>query len=62
MGYPDTFEGFQVLSQKNWSDFKKQEYKAKPFGDYDVDVKVDACGICGSDVHTIVELKLPNDQ
>lgn len=25
MGYPDTFEGFMIESQKNWSDFKKKE-------------------------------------
>lgn len=29
------------------------QFKAKPFGDRDVDVKIDACGVCGSDVHTI---------
>jgi hypothetical protein len=27
MGYPETFEGFQINSQKNWSDFKKQEVR-----------------------------------
>jgi hypothetical protein len=25
MGYPDTFEGFMIESQKNWSDFKKKD-------------------------------------
>lgn len=53
MGYPDTFEGFMVSSHKNWSDFKKQEYKPKPFEEYDVDILIEACGVCGSDVHTI---------
>jgi len=53
MGYPDTFEGFQVNSHENWSTFKKQEYKPKTFEDNDIDIKIDACGICGSDVHTI---------
>ena len=23
MGYPDTFEGFQIEDQKKWTDFKK---------------------------------------
>lgn len=23
------------------------------FGDHDIDVKIDACGVCGSDVHTV---------
>ena len=25
MPYPDTFEGFQVLSHEKWSDFEKKE-------------------------------------
>lgn len=25
MGYPDTFEGYQVNSHEDWSTFKKQE-------------------------------------
>ncbi|KIY42983.1 GroES-like protein [Fistulina hepatica ATCC 64428] len=53
MGYPDTFEGFMITSQEQWSKFTKKEFKPKPFGDHDVDVKIEACGVCGSDVHTI---------
>ncbi|KAK3697301.1 hypothetical protein LTR37_017534 [Vermiconidia calcicola] len=53
MGYPDTAEGFMIESQKNWQDFKKQEFKLKPFEDRDIDVAIDCCGVCGSDVHTI---------
>lgn len=53
MGYPDTFEGFCVAGPKTWSDFKKQELKPKPFGPNDIDVQIEACGVCGSDVHTI---------
>src|SRR6202012_3955365 len=29
------------------------QFKAKEFGDHDVDIKVECCGVCGSDVHTI---------
>ncbi|KAL8827876.1 MAG: hypothetical protein Q9191_002924 [Dirinaria sp. TL-2023a] len=53
MPYPDHFEGFMIQSQDKWTDFKKQEFKVKPFGPRDVDIKIDACGVCGSDVHTI---------
>ncbi|KAK3381649.1 chaperonin 10-like protein [Podospora didyma] len=53
MGYPDTFEGFCVDSPKTWSTFHKQEIKPKPFGDHDVDVQIECCGVCGSDVHTV---------
>ncbi|OQO12968.1 hypothetical protein B0A48_02432 [Cryoendolithus antarcticus] len=53
MGYPETAEGFMIEDQKKWSDFKKQEFKLKPFEDRDIDIAIDACGVCGSDVHTI---------
>ncbi|KFZ09745.1 hypothetical protein V502_08521 [Pseudogymnoascus sp. VKM F-4520 (FW-2644)] len=55
MVYPDTFTGFQVSgpAPAEKLDFTKQEYKPKPFEDYDVDIKIEACGICGSDLHTI---------
>ncbi|KAK4163885.1 chaperonin 10-like protein [Cladorrhinum sp. PSN259] len=53
MPYPDTFTGFQVNGPDTWLDFHKNEFQPKPFGDYDVDIKVEACGVCGSDVHTI---------
>lgn len=29
------------------------QFKLKPFEDYDIDVKIECCGVCGSDVHTI---------
>lgn len=53
MGYPDTFEGFCVDSPKTWTEFKKQEIKPKPFTDDDVDVQIECCGVCSSDVHSI---------
>lgn len=58
MGYPDTFEGFCVAGPKTWNEFKKHELKPKPFGDNDVDVQIEACGVCGSDVQ--VSLASPN--
>ena len=53
MGYPETAEGFVITDQKNWQKFEKQEFKLKPFEDRDIDIAVDACGVCGSDVHSI---------
>ncbi|KPM41149.1 NADP-dependent alcohol dehydrogenase 6 [Neonectria ditissima] len=38
MGYPNTFKGF---------------LEPKKFEDRDVDIAIDACGVCGSDVHKI---------
>ena len=53
MGYPDTFTGFCVDGPKTWNSFSKHELKPKPFEDHDIDVQIDACGVCGSDVHTV---------
>ena len=53
MGYPETAEGFMIKDQKKWTDFEKQEFKLKPFEDRDIDIAIEACGVCGSDVHTI---------
>ena len=30
-----------------------RQFKPKPFQDHDVDIKIECCGVCGSDVHTI---------
>ncbi|ESZ98036.1 NADP-dependent alcohol dehydrogenase 6 [Sclerotinia borealis F-4128] len=53
MGYPDTFTGFQIEDPAKWTEFHKNEYTPKPFGDFDVDIKIQACGVCASDLHTV---------
>ncbi|KAF3914972.1 hypothetical protein ABW20_dc0110530 [Dactylellina cionopaga] len=53
MGYPETFTGLRSPSQENWSDFQKQEFTPKKLEDNDVDIKIECCGICASDVHKI---------
>ncbi|CAK7241692.1 MAG: putative secondary metabolism biosynthetic enzyme [Sporothrix thermara] len=53
MPYPEKFTGFQVESPETWTELHKNEFQPKPFGDYDVDIKIEACGVCGSDVHTV---------
>lgn len=53
MGYPETFQGFMINELGKYQDFKKQEFKPKKFGDNDVDIQIECCGVCGSDVHTI---------
>lgn len=49
----DEAVGFQVDSADTWLDFKKRVHKLKPQGDYDCDLEILACGVCGSDVHTL---------
>ncbi|KAK1533131.1 alcohol dehydrogenase (NADP+) [Colletotrichum paranaense] len=53
MGYPDNFEGFVIDSQSEWTKFRKAAFNPQPFQDRDVDIAVEACGVCGSDVHKI---------
>ncbi|ODV89498.1 hypothetical protein CANCADRAFT_32732 [Tortispora caseinolytica NRRL Y-17796] len=52
MVYPDTFEGFFVESPETWTKPKRREFTPKKFGDSDIDIEIEVCGICGSDVHT----------
>lgn len=49
----DQYEGFQVDSAKDYTTFTKRKFDTKPFGDYDVEIKIECCGVCSSDIHTI---------
>ncbi|KAF2130998.1 GroES-like protein [Dothidotthia symphoricarpi CBS 119687] len=53
MPYPETTDAFTVTDIKKWSTFKRQELPLKKFEEYDVDLAIDACGVCASDIHTI---------
>jgi len=53
MGYPDTTDAFAVTDIKNWSTFTRKDLPLKKFEEYDVDIAIDACGVCASDIHTI---------
>jgi alcohol dehydrogenase (NADP+) len=53
MVYPESWKGFQIEDPAKWTEFHLNELKPKPFGDYDVDIKIQACGVCASDLHTV---------
>lgn len=53
MVYPETFEGFATTDLQNWTTVKKIEFEPKKFDSHDIDVRIQACGICGSDIHTL---------
>ncbi|KAI1302868.1 alcohol dehydrogenase [Xylaria venustula] len=53
MPYPDEFQGFMINEIGKYTEFKKQTFKPKQFGDHDIDIKIECCGVCGSDVHTV---------
>ncbi|KAF5354922.1 hypothetical protein D9756_005664 [Leucocoprinus leucothites] len=47
------WKGYAIHDTAKWNEFKVIDFKPKPAGDYDIDIKVEFCGVCGSDVHTI---------
>lgn len=49
----DEAVGFEVDSPATWADFHKRVHRLKPQGEHDVDMRILACGVCGSDVHTL---------
>jgi alcohol dehydrogenase (NADP+) len=49
----DQYTGFQVKSPDTWTEFHKQQFDVKPFEDHDVEIKIECCGVCASDIHTI---------
>ncbi|CUM65816.1 uncharacterized protein PRCAT00003465001 [Priceomyces carsonii] len=51
--YPSTFKGFGVDKAENWNKPKLVEYKAKDMTPTELCVKIECCGLCGSDVHTL---------
>lgn len=51
MSYPEQFTGFGVYSPQEWNHPKKHTFAPKNFYDGDIDIKIDFCGVCGSDVH-----------
>lgn len=51
MSYPEKFEGIAIQSHEDWKNPKKTKYDPKPFYDHDIDIKIEACGVCGSDIH-----------
>ncbi|KAH9477382.1 NADP-dependent alcohol dehydrogenase 6 [Psilocybe cubensis] len=48
-----TFKGYAIEDTSKSYDFKLIEYQPKPLGDFDVDIKIAFCGVCGTDIHTI---------
>ncbi|CCK73471.1 NAD(P)-dependent alcohol dehydrogenase NDAI_0G04880 [Naumovozyma dairenensis CBS 421] len=49
---PAKFQGIAILDHKDWKNPKKVEYEPKKFLDHDIDIKIECCGVCGSDIHT----------
>lgn len=52
MTVPRTFKGF-AYNEKNWNQLLKVEFQPKKVNLEDVVIKIEACGLCGSDIHTL---------
>ncbi|KAI5450697.1 hypothetical protein NCC49_002707 [Naganishia albida] len=51
---PEQFTGYASFEpQGDTFTLKKHTYTPRPFEDDDIDIKIHACGICGSDIHTL---------
>ncbi|CAB4256786.1 similar to Saccharomyces cerevisiae YMR318C ADH6 NADPH-dependent medium chain alcohol dehydrogenase with broad substrate specificity [Maudiozyma barnettii] len=53
MPYPEEFTGIGVISTDSWRTPQRVTYPAKSFDPRDIDIQIDACGVCGSDLHTV---------
>lgn len=49
--YPEQFQGIAVVNKDDWKHPKKINFKPKEFHPNDVDIKIECCGVCGSDIH-----------
>ncbi|CCF59787.1 hypothetical protein KAFR_0H03770 [Kazachstania africana CBS 2517] len=52
MSYPEKFQGIGIVDTKDWTHPKRVTYEPKAFGPHDVDIEIECCGVCGSDIHT----------
>lgn len=51
--YPETFQGIGLTGANHWTKPEKLEFTPHKFREQDIDVEVEACAICGSDIHHI---------
>ncbi|MCJ1350312.1 MAG: hypothetical protein MMC33_000293 [Icmadophila ericetorum] len=56
------FQGWLGLDPKAVEgNLRFQEYEPKPWSETDIDIRVECCGICGSDIHTLRSGWKPTD-
>jgi hypothetical protein len=49
-----------VTDTKIWDQLKLIDFEPKKFEDYDIDIKIEYCGVCGSDVSQFSSLHSPS--
>jgi len=53
VNYPEEFKGFAITDPKEWSHPKLTSFQPKNFGPNDVDIEIECCGICASELFTL---------
>lgn len=52
--YPNEFKGFAITDPSQWNNPKLVSYKPKNFDEStDVDIEIECCGVCASDIATL---------
>lgn len=51
--YPNEFKGFAITDPKDWDHPKLTSYKPKEFGPNDIDIEIECCGICASELFSL---------
>lgn len=47
------WQGYTVNDTNKWTEFTVKDFKPKQFEETDIDIAIECCGVCGSDVHSI---------
>ncbi|CAB4253478.1 similar to Saccharomyces cerevisiae YMR318C ADH6 NADPH-dependent medium chain alcohol dehydrogenase with broad substrate specificity [Maudiozyma barnettii] len=50
--YPEKIDAIGITDQADWKHPKRVAFQPRKFGETDIDVKIECCGVCGSDIHT----------
>lgn len=53
VNYPKEFKGFAITDPKNWANPKLTSYEPKKFGSNEVDIEIECCGICASELFSL---------
>jgi alcohol dehydrogenase (NADP+) len=53
VNYPEEFKGFAISDPSEWDHPKLTSYQPKNFGENDVDIEIECCGVCASELFTL---------
>lgn len=53
VNYPSEFKGFSISDPSEWANPKLTSFEPKAFGKTDVDIEIECCGVCASELFTL---------